>query len=142
MGEAIMLRVIGAVLLAAIVNFIVVFALEIPSAMLFPVPAGVNMDDPVMMKGFVAALPVGAKLMVLFAWAAGVAAGSSVAMLVSRRVRWTAWAAGAISLAGVVWSLIEIPHPLWMMVAGVVIPIAVAAVVSVLLSRRAAAPTS
>ena len=49
-------------------------------------------------------------------------AGGHVAARLSRR-RWAAWAIAALVLAGAIWSLFQLGHPLWMQIASVAAPL-------------------
>ena len=96
--------------------------------MIFPAPAGIDLSKPDDMAGLFSKLPLGAILSVLIAWAVAAFFGGGVAALISRRF-WPALAVGFIMLAFAGWTMIEIPHPLWFMLASIpaaVLPAALA----------------
>jgi hypothetical protein len=90
----------------------------------FPVPKGLqpDMNDRAAMIKFMEAVPLGAKLAVLLAWALGAFASGMVAAAISGR-RHSARVAGIIMLVAVLLNLMTIPHPPWMMAIGVLLPV-------------------
>lgn len=66
---------------------------------------------------------------VLVAWTSGAIAGGLAG---SWLARWTgaAWIVSALVAAGVIATAFAIPHPWWMTVCGVVLPLAVAALIA------------
>lgn len=88
----------------------------------FPVPVEVmqNQED-------LARIPLGAKLSVVVAWVVGSFAGGCVTALLHGR-RAQARVVGIIMLALVLSMLMTIPHPLWMSVSGLVLPLPAALV--------------
>lgn len=134
-----MLRIGLAVAGALLANLVAVFLVELVSEALFPFPQHLNLHDRTAVAAALARIPFTAKLTELCAWVAGAAAAATVAALVSRQPK-MAWVGAAITFLAILWTLNALQHPLWMVIAGVVIPIAVAAIVSgVTEARRRAA---
>lgn len=101
---------------AALVTIIVI---ETVGHSLYPPPA-LDGTDTEAMRAYVDGLPVGAKLIVLIAWLAGTIDGVFVAGLVNRtRFGLCAAVIGALVLTATLANLAMIPHPLWMVAAGV-----------------------
>jgi hypothetical protein len=72
----------------------------------------------------VAKLPAAAFVIVLAAWTIGSFAGGWVAAAISRHwPRACALCVAAFMLAGVAYNVIVLPHPLWMSVLGLLLPI-------------------
>lgn len=69
--------------------------------------------------------PVGALLAVVLAWLVGAVAGGWVAARISR---WHAapWIIAAVVILGVVMNAAMLPHPWWMVGAGILLPIVAA----------------
>lgn len=116
------MRLALAILAAAFANVLIVFGFETVIHGLFPPPPGTDLSNPAAMATLVETMALPAKLLVLVSWALGALAAALVALVVSRGVRWTAWAAMVLPLSGVAYSLAVIPHPLWMAVIGMAAP--------------------
>jgi predicted MFS family arabinose efflux permease len=88
------------------------------------VPADRN--NPEAMRALIAAMPVGAFLMILLAYAAGTFVGGAVAGRVARSRAWRyAGSIGGLILVFALLNILMLPHPLWFTVAViVVIPLA------------------
>lgn len=114
-----MLRTISGTLAGIVAGVALVFLLETISTMIYPTPPGLASGDPEQLARLVHQMPLGAKIAVLVAWAAASFGGATVAGWITRR-RWPALVVAAFLLAGGMWTMIEIPHPLWMMVAGII----------------------
>lgn len=84
----------------------------------FPPPAGVDLAKPEALKTIIDQLPLGAIVAVLLAWGTGALIGSGVAARITGRP-WSAWAIGVAMLLAGFATLLEIPHPLWFMIASV-----------------------
>lgn len=121
-----------AILLGMLAAFVVIVLVQSASGMMYPAPAGVNLEDPVALRAFTKTLPVGAFLMVLLSYALGAFAGGWLA-------GWRAPTAWPMPPAGIallltlasVMNLRAIPHPGWFWVANlslvIVLPFAGAA---------------
>ncbi|MGI8982439.1 MAG: hypothetical protein ACR2FY_24670 [Pirellulaceae bacterium] len=111
-----------AIFVGVVVGGIVVGVVEIPGYLLHPPPPGLTMDDMDAIKAHAAKTPLAAHVGVAIAWGLGPLAGSLVACLIARHKYWMH---GAIIAA--IFILLDvsnywIPSPLWLMVAGVVLP--------------------
>ena len=71
----------------------------------------------------VAALPLPAKLLGLFAWFGGAFGGAWLAWRIGDRV-WLGWVVVMLVLAMAVLNLITVPQPIWLSVATLIAPIA------------------
>ena len=119
-----MWRFVAGVVVGAVVAMVVVMLVESIGHVLFPPPAGIQAMDPADLAGVMAQIPAGALLMVLLAWAAGALAGGFVAAKIAAwRRPLAALLVGGLLLAGGVWTMVYIPHPVWMMVLGVLLPL-------------------
>lgn len=132
--EKILKTVVG--LMAGI---IVVGLVEAVGMAIWPVPHEVQnaMSDAATMAAAMAQVPVGAKLFVVIAWAVGSFVGGCVTGLV-RGQRAQARVVGILMLALVMTMLMTIPHPAWMALAGLLLPLP-AALLGGRLCRRAPA---
>lgn len=85
-------------------------------------PADAGLADPEATGRAMAAIPLVAKLIVLFGWFAGALVGGFVAAIISR-LSGLAWLIAAVgAFAGIV-TVLMIPHPAWMQIAAVAVPL-------------------
>jgi hypothetical protein len=117
-----MLRSVGAVVAGVILGGGVVFAVELLGGMLFPMPPGLDLNDPQALAVAMANAPLGALLFVLLAWAAGsLAGGWLAARLAGRAPHWHALIVGVLLLIAGIINLATLPHPLWFQVVSVLV---------------------
>lgn len=114
-----LLRRAGSVGLALAVALIIVFAIEMISAQVHPLPAGVDPTDPASLKRALEAgqIPIVKLGVVLAGWLLAAYSGGAVA------IRWGRWVPGvwifaAIFTAIVYTNLKAFPHPDWMWIGG------------------------
>ena len=124
-----MLRVVLAVAAALVVNMLVVAGCEMLLGQAYPLPPESDPTDPATLTAYVRSMPPGASAALLAGWAAGAWGASLTGWLVSARRRGMAWPGAAINFAGVTLSLYTLPHPLWVAVIGLVMPIVAGLVV-------------
>jgi len=115
-------RTIAGVVLGVVVAWLTIMLAEFASAPLHPMPAGFDMHDPASVAAFVATLPVAALLLVLAGWVLGALVGSHVAARIARKPL-PALAVGMVIVVGVIANAVMIPHPTWMTIAGVLLPV-------------------
>lgn len=120
-----------------IVAAIVVFAVEGLGHALFPPPAGLDLADPQDQARLIAAMPGQAKVMVVVAWFLGSLAGAAAAMAIAHKAL-AGWIVAAVMVALSVWTTQMFPHPAWMVVSAVVLPLAAAWLARRLLAARLA----
>ncbi|MBB5207353.1 hypothetical protein [Chiayiivirga flava] len=121
-------RTVLAVVLGIVAAGLVVAGIEAIGHALNPPPPGIDPSDPAAMQSLIANLPQSALVTVVLAWALGSIAGGFVAAKISRRHTLGAPLAVGIAmvlLIGV--NFVAIPHPAWMMVCGVLLPVPLAA---------------
>lgn len=116
------LRSLLAIFLGVIVGGITVAIVEIPGYFIHPPPPGLNFNDMEAMKAHAAKTPPLAMAVVALAWAAGPFVGTLVACLIVRKK----YVVHGL-IIGTIFALLDasnyaIPHPLWLMVAGIVFP--------------------
>src|SRR5690606_12001177 len=122
-----MIRTVVAVLLGLVVALATMLLVEYLGMSLFPLPPGISLDNENDLARLVASATTGKKLWVLMGWTLAAFAGGWVASRISRRHRsGAALAVGALIVAGVVFNTAMLPHPAWMTVAGVLLPLPVA----------------
>lgn len=134
-------RTVLGVLAGLATMFVVIMLVELLGAQVFPPPDGVDMRDPQVLASAMAQMPLGALAMVVVAWVLGAFAGGWVAARVSVAHPRAAAAIVALAVvAGVVLMVLSFPHPLWMTVLGLVLPVP-AALAGARLARPRATPS-
>ena len=104
--------------------FVVIVLVELAGAQLFPPPAGLDPADADAFADAMARMPLAALAIVVLAWTLGAFAGGWVAARVAvanPRIAAVVVALGVV--AGVVAMMLAGPHPLWMGVLGLVLPV-------------------
>ena len=117
-----MLRSILAVLAGLLAAWITVSLFEFASMHTFPPPAGVDVHDPRQLASLVAKMPVGALALVLAGWVVGALDGGLLAGSIAKR-RAPAIVVGVLVMLGAFLMVAMVPHPLWMSIAGVLLPV-------------------
>ena len=115
-------RTIGGIVAGVIAGGVIVFATEAVGHSLFPPPADINLADPEDVKRLMASLPAAAFAFVLVGWFLGSFAGAFVARKISQ-ADVAAWAVAVLFILFTAMNFVMIPHPPWMIVAGIVIPL-------------------
>lgn len=119
-------RLLLALLVGVIVNVLVVFGVESLGALLHPLPPGLDPMDTNQMRDYLASggVPITSMLLVLFAYAVGAFGGGFVATkLAPNRGLMPALVIGQISLVLIIINLVQLPHPIWMIVASLLVPL-------------------
>lgn len=116
---------VGAGLVAGLAAMMVVNFISVTQ---YPIPTVIDPTDRVAMAAYIADVPMGAKLLVLFGWMLS----SFIAGLVAARIapsgsgRTMAIIAGGFLMLGGIINIAMIPHPTWMTIIGLLqyIPLA------------------
>ena len=133
-----MLRTTFAFLLGAVVMVATVAGLQMLGHWIWP-QSVIHVADPASVGALVERMPLAAKLWVLVAWATAVEVGTIVAVLVQRpRWRGLAMALGLLMMALIALNFAMLPHPWWMVVIGLLLPLPVAMMAGWWLRPRAA----
>ncbi|KQY51781.1 hypothetical protein [Lysobacter sp. Root494] len=128
-------RTILGIVAGLVVAWLAMTICEFASLFLHRPPAGLDLRDPQALAAHIAAAPVSAMLLVIAGWALAAFAGGWVAARIARHRLAAALVIGVLVLAGVIANNAMIPHPLWMTVAGIALPLPLA-----WLAARAASP--
>jgi hypothetical protein len=120
-----LVRSVLGILAGIVAGVVVVLLIEIPAWILHPVPPEIDLSDAEALKAHATNAPFAAQLCVAIAWVAGPLIGSFVAAAIAR---WASFGHGmtitAVFLAFVVMSVRTFPHPGWMVLVGVIGPLA------------------
>ena len=119
-----MARSVLAVFAGFVVMVLMVAGVEYIGHRIWPIPAGLDLSHPAAMEALINMMPPAAFAWVLFAYAAASFFGAGTAATISRdHKRGVAIIIGVVMLALVAATLLSLPHPLWMVIAGLSIPL-------------------
>lgn len=131
-------RTILAVIAGLIIAMLVMLSVEFLSMQVSPPPPGFTLDNQADLARLVEMASPASKALVVLGWALASFLGGWVAARLSRQHRLVAaLAIGVLIVIGVVFNTANIPHPLWMTVLGVLLPMPLAFAAARLASRRA-----
>ena len=117
-----MSRSILAVFLGWAASLVVIVLVEAASHQLFPMPAGADIWNPTDIARSGPDIPGAALALVVVGWALGALAGGFLAgRLVQKGQVRHALLVAAIVLGSAVWTMLTIPHPVWMWLAALVL---------------------
>jgi hypothetical protein len=119
-------RTILGILAGLVVAWLAMTICEFASLFLHRPPAGLDLRDPQALAAHIAAAPLSAMLVVIAGWALAAFAGALVAARIARHSLPAALVIGVLVLAGVIANNTMIPHPLWMTIAGIALPLPLA----------------
>lgn len=119
-------RTILGILVGLVVAWLAISVCEFASLFLHRPPPGLDLRDPQALAAHIAAAPLPAMLVVVAGWVSAALLGGWVAARIARHRRVAALVIGALVVLGVVANNLMIPHPLWMTIAGIALPIPVA----------------
>jgi len=131
-------RTILGILAGLVVAWLAMTICEFASLFLHRPPAGFDLRDPQALAAHIAAAPLSAMLVVVVGWALAAFVGAWVAARIARHRRAAALVIGLLVLAGVIANIAMIPHPLWMTVAGLALPLPLAWLAARIASPRVA----
>jgi len=115
-------RIIFAIASGAILAMLCIAVIETVGHAAFPPPPGTDATDPAQLARLMENVPAAALAFVAAGWFIGAFAGALAANLLARRAR-AGWAVAAMVVAGGVFTMVEIPHPLWMWAMGLTLPL-------------------
>ena len=112
-----------AVIAGIIAGIFCVFIVESIGHMIYPPPADIDLKNKEDMARLMSVIPLGAKIGVLIAWLAGSFVAAATTLKLSDRNKNASWIpVGFLLLAGIA-TMFSFPHPTWMMVAGIALPL-------------------
>lgn len=114
-------RNIGAGIVGVIIAMVSVWLVQKIGHAIYPVPAGMDLNDMEAMKAYVAELPIGALLFVIASYFIGTTAGTCAACAIGTMLpRIFAILIGCLMLVATTMNVMMIPHPTWFVVAAVI----------------------
>jgi hypothetical protein len=100
----------------------IMLAIEWLDGQLYPLPTDIDYDDPVAIAAIIPGMPLPAKLIVVSAWLLAAFGGAWMALRITDW-RWSGVVVMLFVIAGGVINFLQLPHPVWMRVCAVVLPI-------------------
>jgi hypothetical protein len=138
-----MIRTILAVIAGLMAMMLSVFVIESIGHIIFPPPANTDLSNPEVLKALMPSLPVMALVFVILAWAGGAFMGAVVSSRITlKHHQPIAIGIGLVMIALSIGTMLMIPHPLWMMVLGVALPVPIAWLGARIATPQAAATTA
>lgn len=114
-------RNIGAGIAGVLVAMLSVWLVQKIGHAVYPLPAGMDLNDIEAMKTYVAKLPIGALLFVIASYFIGTTAGTCAACAIGTMLpRIYAFLIGCLMLVATAMNVMMIPHPAWFIVAAVI----------------------
>ena len=116
-----MVKKIAAAVIGIVVAGGIVFAVESLGHTVYPLPADLDMNDPVEFGNYVESLPIGAFIFVAGAWVLGTLGGGLLACFIAGdKPRVYSSIVGGFILVATIVNLIMIPHPLWFSISSLI----------------------
>lgn len=135
-----MLRIFFAIIIGGIAGIATMMLVEYLSSMLFPMPTDLDTKSLGEMKTYMDSVPIAAKAMVLVGWTLGSVVGGYVATRLARNGSAVPGIiVGLVLLAAGGLNFLMLPHPIWMVIAGVILLPLPAVLVSRMFAPRFAA---
>lgn len=121
-----MLRTILGVATGLLAAILLMFGIEAAATALFPPPPGLDLRNEADLAQLVALAPIGMKVLVVFGWALASLAGGWIAAKIARHPRTAALVLGLLIVIGCIMNVATIPHPSWMTILGILLPVPLA----------------
>ena len=134
MKNPVVSRIVG-VVAGLVVAMLVVMAVEGAGHAMFPPPEGLDITRPEDQAQLMELIPLGAKIAVVVAWFLGALAGAATAIAIARHIL-PGWIVGLVMVALSLVTTQMFPHPVWMIGAAVILPIAGVLAAKQLVSSR------
>jgi hypothetical protein len=113
-------RIVLGIVVGIAVGFGLVMLGDMINHRLFPPPADVQITNPEAIRDWMATAPVISLLGLPLTWTIAAFAGAFAAAKIGARA-WAGWIAGGALFAATCLNLAYIPHPLWMLIAALVL---------------------
>jgi len=115
------MRTVSGLLFGVAAALLIVGGAEWIETALYPLPT-LDTADPATLAGIVTDMPLPAKLLIVAGWLLGAFGGAWAGLRVCDRRMVVLGVSGAVMAAGLA-NVLTLPHPLWMIVCAVVLPV-------------------
>ena len=136
-------RTLLGMLVGVVTMVLVIIGVEAVGHLAYPPPPGLDPMNPAheaAFAKFIGEMPLPAKAMLALAWTLGAFVGGLVAAKIARHQRAAALLVALVVIAGVVGMVVAVPHPSWLVAAGLLLPIPAALLAAHLVYRRTTLP--
>ncbi|MGQ0558661.1 MAG: hypothetical protein ACT4OE_03620 [Sphingosinicella sp.] len=128
------MRLVLGLVIGFVVGFLVIAGIEYAGYTLYPPPPDIDLNDPVDLERLISIMPPAALAFVVAAWFFGTLVGGWIGNLIARRAL-AGWIIALVTVLFGIYTMMTIPHPVWMWGVGVLLPL-VAAWLAQKLSRQ------
>jgi hypothetical protein len=115
-----MMRIVTGIVLGVVASLLILAGIDHVEDALYPLPT-VDFADAGSLASIVNDMPFPAKLLTVLGWFAAAFGGGWLGLRVCD-VRWVGWAVVIVVVAAAVTTVTTLPHPLWMKVCAVALP--------------------
>ncbi|NNC36001.1 MAG: hypothetical protein EX271_09050 [Acidimicrobiales bacterium] len=112
-----------AVISGIVAGVATVFVVESIGHMIYPPPADIDLSNKEDMKRLMSVMPLGAKVSVTLAWLAGSFVAAATTLKLSAGNKKASWIPVVFLLLAGIATMFSFPHPGWMIVAGITLPL-------------------
>jgi hypothetical protein len=114
-------RILG-VIAGVIMGMFFIYVIEAIGHSIFPIPEGIDFNDPKAVEAYISDAPTGALLFVILAYIIGsFLAGLFTRIISKRQGKYLPLVSGTILMAAGIMNVVMIPHPLWMTILAIVV---------------------
>ena len=115
------MRKVFGTIAGVLIAFVLVTITDLTSSAVFPAGT-LDTADPTVIAAYVAGLPLAAKLIVASGWLIGPLGGAWLCLRINDWVP-GGWIVTAVFLAGGLVNQFSLPHPLWMQICSIALPL-------------------
>jgi len=113
-------RIVFGIVIGIAVGFGLVMVGDALNQRFFPAPADVQVTNPEALRDYMATAPLTSLLGLPVTWTVAAFAAAFAAAKIGAKV-WAGWLAGGVVFAATCLNLALIPHPLWMLIAAIIL---------------------
>jgi hypothetical protein len=121
MGDR-MLKTVAGVAAGLIVALATIYVIWLVGLQIYPLPAESGLGSLESQGALIQSMPTGAQAFIAAAWLGGAFVGALTAVHISRRL-WTGWLVAAFVAIISISNIIMFPHPEWMQLAAIIVPV-------------------
>ena len=117
-----MLKVVAGLVAGLFVALAAIYVIWLVALQVYPLPVEGGIRSLESEGALIESMPTGALIFVAIAWFGGAFIGALTAAHISRRL-WPAWVVAFLVAAISISNIVMFPHPTWMQLAAVIVPI-------------------